>query len=54
MEFISTSINTHIYAIAALMLIMIFNLLSVLRIDDFIKLAKRLRFMTPLYHVSMQ
>ena len=34
------------------MLIMIFNLLSVLRIDDFMKLAKRLRLMTPLYHVS--
>lgn len=51
MEFISTSVTTHVYAIIALMAIMIFNLLSVIRIDEFITLTKRLRFMTPLYHM---
>lgn len=51
MEFFSTSINTHVYAIMILLLIMIFNLFSVIMMDNFIKLAKRLKFMTPLYHM---
>ncbi len=52
MEFISTSVNTHIFAITILMLIMIYNLFTVLKTEDFIKLTKKLRFMTPLYHFS--
>ncbi len=50
MEFISTSVTTHIFVIILLLLVMIFNLFSVLKIDDFKKLAKRLQFMTPIYH----
>lgn len=50
MEFVSTSVTWHIYAIMILMFIMVFNLLSVLRVDDYLHLAKRLKFMTPIYH----
>jgi len=52
MEFVSTSTTTHIYAIVFLMLIMIFNLFSVSKVDDFISLSNRLKFMTPLFHTS--
>jgi phosphatidylserine synthase len=51
MDFVSTSITTHVYAIVILMLIMGFNLISVLKVKDFMKLTTRLRFMTPLYHM---
>ncbi|MEA3383493.1 MAG: hypothetical protein U9Q20_02305 [Campylobacterota bacterium] len=50
MEFVSTSIVTHVYFIMALLFIMIFNLFSVLKVDDYFSLVKRLKFMTPLYH----
>ena len=50
MDFVSISTTTHVYAIVILMLIMIFNLTSVLKVDDFIKLSHRLKFTTPLYH----
>ncbi len=52
MEFISTSIQTHIYTMIILLFVMVFNLFSVLKVDDYIKLAKRLKFMTPIYHSS--
>ncbi len=52
MEFVSLSITTHVYSIMALMIIMIFNYLSVSKMDQFIPLAKRLRFMTPLFHMA--
>ena len=52
MDFVSISITTHVYAIIALFFIMIFNYLSVSRMGEFIPLAKRLRFMTPLYHMA--
>ena len=52
MEFISTSVTTHIYAILVLFIIMAFNLMSVLSAKEFIPLAKRLRTTTPLFHMS--
>ncbi len=52
MDFVSISITTHVYAIAALMLIMVFNFYSVMRVKDFIDLTKRLKFMTPLFHMT--
>ena len=52
MDFVSISITTHVYAIVALMFIMIFNFLSVMRMKDFISLTQRLRFMTPIFHMA--
>lgn len=52
MDFVAISITTHVYSIMALMIIMIFNLLSVSKMDQFIPLAKRLRLMTPIYHMA--
>lgn len=51
MEFISTSVTTHVYSIVILFLIMAFNLMSVLNAKEFIPLVKRLRLTTPLYHM---
>ena len=52
MDFVSISITTHIYSILVLFFIMMFNYISVAKVDGFIPLAKRLRFMTPLYHMA--
>ena len=51
MEFVSTSVTTHIFAIMALLFIMIFNYFSVLKSTEFLPLVKKLRVMTPLYHM---
>ncbi len=50
MELISTSIEWHIYFILGLMFVMVFNLLSVLRVEEYFDLIKRLKAMTPVYH----
>ena len=50
MELVGASIDTHIYAIAILVGIMIFNLYSVIKIDKFMLLHKRLKIMTPYFH----
>ncbi|MEA3497965.1 MAG: hypothetical protein U9R16_02785 [Campylobacterota bacterium] len=50
MELVSTSVTWHIYFILGLMFVMVFNLLSVLRVDDYFELVKRLKVMTPIYH----
>ncbi len=50
MELVSTSVNWHVYFILALLFVMVFNLLSVLRVDDYFELIKRLKVMTPVYH----
>ena len=50
MELVSTSVNWHIYAIICLLFIMIFNLISVLKVDDYFGLIKKLKLMTPMYH----
>lgn len=52
MELMSSAIVTHVYAIYFFLAIMLFNFYSVVSLKDFIKLAKRLKFMTPLYHLS--
>lgn len=50
MDFVTTSIYTHIFIIYLLLGVMVFNYISLLNVTDFIKLAKRLRVMTPAYH----
>jgi hypothetical protein len=52
MELVSTSVTTHIYSIMILLIIMVFNYLSVLKTKDFLTLSQRLKFTTPLYHTS--
>lgn len=52
MEFTQDAISTHIYALYIFLAIMLFNLYSVVSSKDFISLAKRLKFMTPVYHLS--
>jgi len=46
------SINTHIYTIFFFLGIMLFNLYTVSTQNNFMLLAKRLKFMTPLYHLT--
>lgn len=52
MELMSSAIQTHVYTIYIFLAIMIFNFYSVSTVKDFIKLAKRLKFMTPIYHLT--
>ncbi|WP_262363681.1 hypothetical protein [Aliarcobacter cryaerophilus] len=47
-----SAITTHIYAIYIFLGIILFNLYSVVTKKDFISLAKRLKFMIPIYHLS--
>ncbi|WP_228135492.1 hypothetical protein [Halarcobacter anaerophilus] len=48
----SSAVVTHVYAIYVFLVIMLFNLYSVYSVEAYIKLAKRLKFMTPVYHLS--
>ena len=50
MELIATSVNWHIYFILSLVAVMLFNLYSVIKVDDYFELIKRLKTMTPVYH----
>ena len=50
MDFVATSITWHVYAIVILFLIMINNLFTVLKADDYITLVRKLKIMTPIYH----
>ena len=50
MDFVATSITWHIYAIVILFLIMINNLFTVLKAEDYITLVRKLKIMTPIYH----
>lgn len=52
MELMESAVRTHVYVICFFFLIMVFNLYSVLTQKDFITLVKRLKFMTPLYHLT--
>lgn len=52
MDIMQDSINTHIYTIFFFLAIMFFNLYSVSTQNNFLLLAKRLKFMTPLYHLT--
>ncbi len=52
MEIMADAITTHVYSIYLLLIIMLFNTYLVFTgEEEFIKTAKKLRFMTPLYHV---
>ena len=50
MDFVSISVTTHVYAIIILLFVMVYNLFNVLKTKEFIPLAQKLRFMTPIYH----
>ena len=52
MELMNGAIVTHVYTIYIFLAIMIFNFYSVVSAKEFIPLAKRLKFMTPLYHLT--
>ncbi|MAC83820.1 hypothetical protein [Arcobacter roscoffensis] len=52
MELMQSAITTHVYTIYFFLAIMLFNLYSVISVKEFMKLAKRLKFMTPLYHLT--
>lgn len=52
MELMSDAIVTHVYTIYIFLAIMIFNFYSVVSVKDYLRLAKRLKFMTPLYHLT--
>jgi len=52
MGLMSDAVTTHIYTIYLFLAIMIFNYYSVYSVKSFISLAKRLKFMTPLYHLT--
>ena len=52
MELMQSAVQTHVYTIYFFLAIMLFNLYSVTRERNFIVLAKRLKFMTPLYHLT--
>jgi len=51
MEIMQDAISTHIYAIYLFLFIILLNLYSVISSKDFISLAKKLKFMTPIYHL---
>lgn len=52
MELMQSAIQTHIYTIYIFLAIMLFNLYSVSSQKNFMLLAKRLRLMTPVYHLT--
>lgn len=51
MDIMQDSVVTHIYIIYIILGVMLFNIISVYTTTNFIRLAKRLRFMTPFYHM---
>ena len=52
MELMQSVVQIHIYTIYFFLSLILFNLYSVFREKEFIVLAKRLKFMTPLYHLT--
>ena len=52
MELMQSAVQTHVYTIYFFLAIMLFNLYSVSREKNFIVLGKRLRFLTPMYHLT--
>lgn len=52
MELMQSAVQAHVYTIYFFLAIMLFNLYSVSKEKEFIVLAKRLKFMTPLYHLT--
>ena len=52
MELMHSAVQAHVYTIYFFLAIMLFNLYSVSKEKEFIVLAKRLKFITPLYHLT--
>ena len=52
MELMNDAVVTHVFAIYFFLAIMLFNFYSVTSAKEFVPLAKRLKFMTPLYHLT--
>lgn len=52
MELMKSAIDTHIFAILFFLAIMLFNLYSLKTHTNFVKLVKRFRVMTPVYHFA--
>ena len=52
MDIMSDALVTHVYMIYIFLAVMLFNFFSVQTINNHIKLAKRLKFMTPIYHLA--
>ncbi|MEA3314630.1 MAG: hypothetical protein U9Q30_02075 [Campylobacterota bacterium] len=50
MELVSTSIQWHVGGIVLLLGVIVFNLYSVLKIENFMELSKRLKVLTPIFH----
>jgi len=50
MELVSTSIQWHVGGIFLLLGVILFNFYSVVKIENFLELSKRLRLMTPIFH----
>ncbi len=50
MELMADAISTHVYMIYCLLAIIVFNFTMILFSSSFMGLAKKLRFMTPLFH----
>ena len=51
MEIMNDSVVTHNFILYIFLSVMLFNIYSVITAKDFIKLAKRLKFTTPFYHM---
>ncbi|MCP4971441.1 MAG: hypothetical protein GY932_12725 [Arcobacter sp.] len=52
MALMNDAIVTHVFTIYIFLAIILFNYYSVSTASNFIKLAKRLKFMTPIYHMT--
>lgn len=52
MDIMYESVVTHVWAVYFFLAVMLFNLYSVNTMKEFMPLAKRLRFMTPIYHLT--
>lgn len=50
MDILDEAITTHVFMLFVFLGVMVFNLVSVLNAKEFVPLARRLKFMTPLYH----
>lgn len=50
MDMLNDSIATHVFFIYIFLAVMLINLYSVYNINNFIKMAKRLKYFTPMYH----
>mgnify|MGYP001588790099 CR=1 FL=1 len=52
MDILSDAVSTHVFMIYIFLVMMFFNLYSVYTVKDFKTLARRLKFMTPMYHLA--